>query len=286
MIWQRALSFSLVALLSAIFSATASAVLIADFDFESVSGDSVPNNGIGPAGLLLDGASVANGVLSVDGLHSGLDIPLGALSPFDGDADWSVQFDFRTEDEGGGPLFSSDNSVCEDECNDAVAAGAVNIFITGEGEVTTDAWFIGAIGAFGEDDQPLNDGEFHTVRLDYTADGGLWELYIDDLEEVAADAEWPYIRESSLDRTRIGDQTNPDFGFEAIDPDEDGIVVEFDNFQIDAPSPPPVLLTVNRETGEMLLENISGERVNFNQLSISSRSGSLSPEEWISFSKD
>ena len=275
---MRTLRFACALGLLCLFATMANAVIIAEFDFESVDGTTVPNLGVGPAGELLEGAQVVDGVLRTDGVGVGLDIPLGILNPFGGDADWSVQFDFRTEDEGGGPLFSSDSSDCPDECNDAVAAGSLNIFLSDEGEVVADAWFIGAMG-FGEG---LNDGEFHTVRLDYTAADSLWALFVDDLEEPGAEEEFEYSRDASLDRTRIGDQTNPDFGFEDIDPGADGIVADFDNFLIDAPAPPPVLVNIDRQTGDIVLESILENDFNFDSLTIASSSGSLDTANWQS----
>ena len=253
----------------------AHAVILAEFDFEEVSGETVPNLGVGPDGFLLEGATVEDGVLKTEGAGSGLDIPFGILSPFGGESDWSVQFDFRTEDVGG-PLFSSDSSDCPDECNDDVAAGSLNIFLSEEAEVVADAWFIGGISG----GEGLNDGEFHTVRLNYTAEESLWELFVDDLEEPTEDAVFEYVRDATLDRTRLADQTNPDFGFEDIDPDMNGITAEFDNLIIDAPAPPPIFATVDRETGEIVIESISEEDVNFNSFSVISNSGSLNPEAW------
>ena len=256
----------------------AHAVVIAEFDFSTSVGDRVPNLGVGPDGTLLNGAEVVDGVLRTEGVGSALDIPLGVLSPFGGATDWSVQFDFRTEDEGGGPLFSSDNSDCPDDCeNDGGnGVGSLNIFLTGEGEVVADAWYIGAIGAEGG----FNDGEFHTVRLDFLAEESLWSLFVDDLEEPAAEEVFEYSRDATLDRTRVADQTNDDFGFEDIDPGEDGIAADFDNIIIDAPAPPPVLVTVNRDTGAIILESISSDDLSLSSLSISSASGSLNPEFW------
>lgn len=261
---------------------TANAIILAEFDFESATGSTVSNLGVGPSGTLINGAIVADGVLQTDGVGSGLDIPFGVLNPFGGAADWSVQFDFSSEDDGGGPLFSSDNSNCPEDCeNDGGnGVGSLNIFLTGEGEVVADAWYIGGMG-FGEG---LNDGEFHTVRLDYTAGESLWELYVDDLEFPVAEEVFEYSRDATLDRTRVADQTNDDFGFEDIDPGADGIIASFDNLIIEAPSPPPVLIEINRATGEVSLESILDDDFSFNSISIISNSGSLDPAAWSSIS--
>ena len=255
----------------------AAAVDLAVFDFEApANGTQVANLGAGPSGALLNGATVGGGVLNVDGLGQGLDIPLGILNPFGGANDWRVEFDFTSEDDGGGPLFSSDSSNCDVECNDAEQAGSINIFLNPEGEVIADAWFVGAIGS----EPGLNDGESHHVALNYTAAESLWELFIDG--EFTDEAVFEYSRDASEDRTRIADQTNPDFGFEDIDPGMDGLIATIDNVVIEAPAPPPVLVTIDRDTGAISMESILEEGLAFNSIRIESGAAALNPENWTS----
>ena len=271
-----------VALAVCLCAAPANAVLIAEFDFEQApSGTSVTNLGVGPDGVLADNATVADGVLTLENVDlsdvndpHGMSIPLGELNPFGGDADWRVSLDFSSED-GGGSLFSSDGGLCPDDCNDAEQAGSLNIFLNGGGSVVADAWFIGAMVS----DGGLNDGETHNVEVSYTAEESLWELFVD--EELAGEQVWEYSRDATADRTIVGGLSNPDFGFE-IDGGMDALAVSIDNFQIEAPSPPPVILTVDRDTGAVSVESISAEDLNFNSLSVSSDSGSFDPAAWAS----
>ena len=279
-VWGTALGVALTWL----SSSTTYGVILAEFDFEApANGDQVTNLGVGPDGILTENASIADGVLNLDNLAlndvmdpHGVELPLGVLNPFGGGADWRVAFDFSSED-GGGPLFSSDSGLCEDECNDAEQAGSLNIFLTGGGEVVADAWFIGAIGSEGG----LNDGETHRVELAYTAAESLWELFVND--ELAEEATWEYTRDPTFDRTRIGGLSNPDFGFE-IDEGMDALAVQIDNFVIEAPSPPPVLATIDRATGAITVDSIVGDDLNISEFAITSSSGSLNADNWTSIS--
>lgn len=270
------------ALAVSLLAASANAVLIAEFDFEqAANGNSVTNLGVGPDGVLADNATVADGVLNLENVDlssvndpHGMSIPLGELNPFGGDTDWRVSLDFSSED-GGGSLFSSDGGLCPDECNDAEQAGSLNIFLNGGGSVVADAWFIGAMVS----DGGLNDGETHSVEVAYTAEESLWELFVD--EELVTEQIWEYSRDATADRTIVGGLTNPDFGFE-IDAGMDALAVTIDNFQIEAPSPPPVILTVDRDSGAVTVESISAEDLSFSSVSVSSNSGSFDPAAWTS----
>ena len=273
-----------VGVLSCFLAASSSmGAIIAEFDFSQDASGNTPvlNLGIGPSGELLEGAVVADGVLNLENVDlgdvadpHGMDLPLAALNPFGGDSDWVISFDFATEDSAG-PLFSSDSGDCSNGCNDAEQAGSINIFLNGAGEVIADAWFIGAIGSEGG----LNDGEQHHVELAYTAEDSLWELFVD--EELVEEATWEYLRDATGDRTRIGGLTNDDFGFE-IDENMNGLEVQIDNFVIEAPSPPPVILNVDRDSGALTLESIVENELNFNSLAIGSDSGSLDAAAWTS----
>lgn len=222
---------------------TAKAVVIADFDFASVDGDMVPNAGVGADGILSANATVADGVLDLDNTElndvmdeHGMSIPLGLNNPFGGGTNWRVSFDFSTEDAPGGSvgaLFSSDGSlfVGEEELNDAEQVGSLNIYMSGDGAIVADAWFIGAI----EGGVDLNDGEVHNIDVTYTADESLWELSIDG--ELVAEEPFEYLRDSSQDRVRVGGLSNVDFGFE-IDEDADAFDVTIDNLIIEGTPAP------------------------------------------------
>lgn len=245
-------------ILLAVTSFPAHAIVIAEFDFEAApDGTSVASSVPAITGELTDNATVGDGVLTLENIDlsafenaidapaHGLLVPLGQDSPFGGSANWSVKFDFSVEEgsDNSGALFTSDGGLCPDECNDGEQAGSLNIFMTSGGEIVADAWFIGAIGS----GEPLNDGLTHQVQLTYNAaEDGLWELWIDrDISEsedsggleVVEEANWPYTRDASLDRTGVGFVTNPDFGFE-IDAEMDGIAAVIDNLVIEGtPSP-------------------------------------------------
>jgi hypothetical protein len=102
------------------------------------------------------------------------------------------------------------------------------------------------------------------------------------LEEITNEEEaedWLYSRDATADRTRLGDDTNLDAG---VDWNAEGFTGSFDNVVIEAPSPPPVLVTIDRDTGSMTLESISGENFDINSLNFSSSSGSFNSDNWKS----
>ena len=233
--------------------ANVDAVVIGDFNFESVDGDVVPNAGVGADGILAANATVADGVLDLDNIalgdvmdEHGMSIPLGLNNPFGGGTDWRVSLDFSTEDAPGGSvgvLFSSDGSlfVGDEELNDAEQFGSLNIFMNGEGGIVADAWFMGAIdGGF-----ELNDGQSHNVEVAYTAEEGLWELSIDG--ELVAEEVFEYLRDSTQDRVRVGGVSNVDFGFE-IDEDADAFDVTIDNLIIEGTPAPDLNLDGSVDT--------------------------------------
>ena len=205
---------------------------IAQFTFDNTD-NPTENTGSGPDGALLGGASVSDGKLMVNGPDQGLDIPLGAMNPFGGDTDWNVSFDFATSgNPTSGVMFSSDGSF---EPFPGEQTGVVNIYLAGEGNVLMDFWWVGSIVS----ENTYNDDQMHEVEASYTAATGVATLTVDGTDTVMAEG-WGYSRDATGDRTRVGDETNGDFGTE-INPG--GFFGYFDNVVIEGvPEPSSILL--------------------------------------------
>jgi hypothetical protein len=263
--------------------------VIVDMDFDGATG--VENAGIGPDGTLLNGASIGIGVgvggtnaLVTDGSNepepagAGLDLPLSALNPFGGDSDFTVSFDFSTTDDLG-VLFSSDGSHVTDPSEEG-QEGSINIF-NEDGIVVTDFWYIEGLDAPGSG---FNDGSFHSVLLEYDSTAKTASLSVDGGEASVLDFNetefGPFSRDASQDLTRLGDENNFDFGVEI----NDGCECTFDNLFIEgtAPAPVPFSVNVNRDTGNVTLENISGEATAFQAYELLSDGGTLDPATWDS----
>ena len=82
----------------------------------------------------------------------------------------------------------------------------MNIFMGG-GNVLMDFWFVGAIES-GE--STYNDDSVHTVDAWYDAAKGTATLTIDGTDTVMSE-DWTYSRDATMDRTRVGDETNGSF---------------------------------------------------------------------------
>jgi hypothetical protein len=268
----------LLAALSA--ASTSRAVAIVDMDFNGVTG--LENDGIGPDGMLKGGATIVGGRLVLDGSNApeptgaGLDIPMGDLGTFSGAEDFLVEFDFTSIDGGTGALFAADGAKFLDDSGGEFPgdqAGGLNIYSLGD-LVVADLWFIGAVEVEGT----FDDNMPHHVSVFYNAAEATLEMSVDDVEGdplVVEDGEG-FLRDTSHDITRLGDENNPDFGAEF----NSGCRCSFDNLLIEGPTPPPVKLVVNRETGALTLEAIAASPVNINSISILSDAGALDPENY------
>ncbi len=223
-----------------IFSLTLGAVVAADtlveYQFEGNTNDS---SGSGLHGELVGEAVIENGRLFLPGgLDNSMSMPLGDSSPFGGDQDWTVSFEFQTDGGSTGPLFSADGSAqCaedDDACFDSWPGdqtGSYNVFMVEDGTLVTDFWYIGAI----ESAFQYNDDEPHKYVATYIAETGEFTQVIDDDDEsfevISVAEEEPYMRDASQDRNFIGDETNSSFGG---DFNIDGFNGFFDNVVVEA----------------------------------------------------
>ena len=269
-----------------LFVSALPAATLVDMDFNGPTG--LENAGIGPDGILKGGASIAGGQLLLNGSNAaepagaGLDLPLGAFGyAFSGAGDFLVEFDFASTSGDTGVLFSADGSKFlydtipgfnPDE-SDPIAggqAGSLNIYSEGDA-IVADLWFLGEVAVDGE----FDDDQIHSVSVSYSAADAEFLLTVDDVESDPFEVEDGdgFFRDTSHDIVRLGDENNPDFGEEF----NDGFAGRFDNLLIEGPTPPPLKLIVNRDTGSLTVEAISATPVNIDSISIFSDAGTLEP---------
>jgi hypothetical protein len=258
-------------------ASTSRAVAIVDMDFDGPTG--LENTGIGPDGVLKGGASIVGGQLVLNGSNAaeptgaGLDLPIADLGVFSGEKDFLVEFDFSSIDGGTGALFAADGAkFLFDSGGDIPGgqAGGLNIYSEGD-VVVADLWFIGAVEVEGT----FNDNMPHRVSVFYNAANAELEMSVDgiDGDPLLVEDGDGFLRDTSHDITRLGDENNPDFGGDF----NNGCHCRFDNLLIEGPTPPAVNLIVNRLTGALTLEAISTNPVNISSISILSDSGTLDP---------
>jgi len=261
-------------------TSTCWAVAVVDMDFNGVTG--LENAGIGPDGILKGGASIVNGQLVLDGSNApeptgaGLDLAIGNLGTFSGAEDFLLEFDFASINGGSGALFSADGAKFVFDNGDDIPGGqegGLNIFSLGD-QVVADLWFIGAV----EVDGTFDDNQLHHVSVFYDAAQARLEMSVDGEEgdPLIVDDGNGFLRDTTHDITRVGDENNPDFGSEF----NSGCHCKFDNLLIEGPTPPPVKLIVNRVTGALTLETIAQNPVNIDSISIFSDVGTLDPSHY------
>lgn len=272
-------------LAAALLGGSASAVVIVDMDFNGTTG--LENAGVGPDGVLVGTTTIgaAAGVGGTGGLvtdgadDSGLRLDIGELGAFSGSGDFHLSFDFKanTPDAESGQLFSADPTTFLDDEGLEFPGGqeaAFSVGFFGE-EIGFDLWFFGGGGIAG----PFNDGNFHTVNIDYDATEKVFTLSSPSSEEVAEEfldeEEFPFAlggRDTTNDLTWLGNNTNLD-----LIEDETGLPCDctFDNLLIEGPSPPPVKLVVDRLTGDIDLEVIAGDPTTIDSIRIESDAGTL-----------
>jgi hypothetical protein len=169
--------------------------LAVEYTFDTDLSDT---SGNGRDGVDVDGVTVADGVLTLDGTNF-VDIPLGEDNPFDGSQDFSIALDFQAETPS--LLFSSARDDTPDN-------HAMSIFVhhwdeEDYAEVIYDQYYIGGAGS---GDNPL-DGEWHSVVATYSAAVELIRVYLDG--EPGWDGEWnPDIPDIADDTVRIGGSLN------------------------------------------------------------------------------
>ena len=217
---------------------------IVEYLFE---GDANDSSGANRNGEIVGGTTVEDGRLKLPGgFENSLSIPLGEDSPFGGDTSWELTFEFQTVGGSTGPLFSADGSQqCEEgdfDCEDlwpeneetGSQAGSLNVYLTPEGELITDFWFIGDVGSEGI----YNDDGVHTYVASYDAETGEFTQVIDGEDEAFGEflievegVGEAFSRDTSGDRVLVGDESNADFGFEF---NPDGFEGFFDNLVIES----------------------------------------------------
>ena len=243
---------------------------VVEYRFEGNTNDS---SGSGLHGVLVEDAAIEDGRLFLPGgLDNGMSIPLGDKSPFGGDQDFTIAFDFQTVDSSTGSLFSADGApLCEDEddpdaCFDELPnhptngnqTGGLNIFMWEDGTLATDFWFIAAV----ESELQYNDDEVHSYFGTYDSATGEYIQTIDD-EDIASHVfvipeEGPYTRDASADRNLIGDESNSSFGFDFNFEGFDGY---FDKFKVETPDATVVDYQFDGNTNDASGANRNGELV-------------------------
>jgi hypothetical protein len=156
---KKLLFFVLVLCLTA---GVARADLLAEYLFDADASDTVG----GHDGILSPGALVFGGTLFLaGGKYMDLPASFGAVNPFDGSGDFTIEMDFMSDT--GGIFISS----ARDDTPDNHAMSVYMWTNPAEGEVMYDNFWVGAAGAGGEDLNP-GDGAWHNLRVAYDADGG------------------------------------------------------------------------------------------------------------------
>ena len=248
------------------FSIETPEATIVEYQFDGNTNDS---SGANRNGELVGDASIDDGrLLLPGGIDNSLSIPLVEDSPFGGDTSWTVTFEFQTVGASTGPLFSADGSQqCEEgdfDCEDlwpehednGNQAGSLNVFLSEEGEVVTDFWFIGDVVS----EELYNDDEVHTYVGSYDAETGEFTQTIDGEDEAFGEflveqegVGEAFMRDTSADRTLVGDESNVDFGFEF---NPDGFHGFFDNLIIEAGASEGLLGDFN-ENGELDVDDVN-----------------------------
>ena len=161
----------------------ARADLLAEYLFDVDTSDTAN----GYLGILSpDGSMVIQGALLLAG-GGYMDLPasFGAVNPFDGSGDFTIEMDFMSNT--GGIFISS----ARDNTPDNHAMSVYMWTDPAEGEVFYDNFWVGAAGAGGEDYNP-GDGAWHSLRVAYDADGGglITEEWVEGPESEWNYAEW------------------------------------------------------------------------------------------------
>lgn len=181
-----------------LMAGAAKADLLAEYLFDADMSDTSGNgyDGIGGGGAMVVGGKL----LLAGGAYMDLPASFGAVNPFDGSGDFTIEMDFMSST--GGILMASAREFFEPEGEGEPgtysATHAMSVWmwadeweedgeIFSEGEVIYDNFWVGAAGAGGDEQNP-GDGEWHSLRIAYDADGGL----IDSEWWEGPESEWDY----------------------------------------------------------------------------------------------
>ena len=172
--------------------------------------DASDTSGYGYHGILGGDAVVSGGVLAMSGAGY-MDLPalFGAVNPFDGSGDFTIQMDFKTT--GPAILISSSKEFPADtpSWDNAMAVYAAEVYEPSE-VVYDNCW----VGWMGSGTHPIFDSQWHHMVTIYDAETLVHHLYVDGVPESWAepeDAAWdPNIPNIAEDTVRIGSTYNPD----------------------------------------------------------------------------
>ncbi len=147
-----------------LMAGAAKADLLAEYLFDADTSDTSGNgyDGIGGGGALVVGGAL----LLAGGAYMDLPASFGAVNPFDGSGDFTIEMDFMSNT--GGILIASARDAEPDNHSMSVWMWADEF----EGEVIYDNFWVGAAGAGGDDQNP-GDGEWHSLRIAYDTDGSV-----------------------------------------------------------------------------------------------------------------
>ena len=207
----------LVVLALCLMAGTANAGLLAEYLFTTDYSDT---SGNGYDGLPSAGAQVVGGKLVLDG-GAYMDLPatFGAVNPFDGSGDFTIEMDFTTNG-GEGILMSSARDMVSDNHSMAV-------FVWGAySEVDYDNFWVG-LAYTGKDGFP--DAEWHSLRVAYDHSQPMIEVSILDEEGwwTAPGNFNPGIPDIGLDTVSLGRSLNTEYPYEEIsDPAEWAIALD------------------------------------------------------------
>lgn len=281
------------------------ALTIVDMNFNGGTG--VENPGDGPDGVLKNGASIVGGQLITNGTKlaepdgAGLDLNFNGFNTFSGAQDFNVSFDFALANgDLRGPLFSADGGKFVNDNGGAGEfphgqQGGVNIIVRADQNpqrVIADLWFIGEARFNMPAGFPLNDGNMHHLALSYNSSAKQLTLNIDGLTPTnnpqlatlnvgsVEGFENGFLRDTSHDIVRLGDQTNEDVFSASLTNANNLCNCKFDNLLISGAPPSPVKLFVDRVTGELKMEVISATPATINGIEVVSPTGTLDTAEY------
>lgn len=234
----RILFLSTCALSLALLGGGASkAATIVNMNFNGATG--LENTGLAPDGVLKNGASIVAGELVTNGTKlaepggAGLELDLTGYDAFSGAYDVYVSFDFATiGGDARGPLFSADGGkyVIDNFPESAFPAGqggSLNINYRAD-RVEADLWFIDTARVNGT----FNDNQFHHVDMSYHGLTGRLNLTVDGLPTNQKFIPGGFLRDTSHDIVRLGDQTNSDVYSTSLTSANNLTAARFDNLII------------------------------------------------------
>lgn len=182
--------------------------------------DASDTSGYGYHGILGGDAVVSGGVLTMSGAGY-IDIPalFGAVNPFDGSGDFTIQMDFQINtpnpgtvgDCAGGILISSARDDSPD--NHSMSVYVRNWLDPYWSEVVYDNFWVSAIGT---EDNPAG-GVWHNINVAYSDTTQQTTIWLDGSNALAWGEPFnPAIPDIALDTVRLGGSLNTEFPYEEV----------------------------------------------------------------------